>query len=177
MSEQVYDLGRSIRENSIIANEIIKRNSSYNFARVFTNSAYGIGLVGLGWVAIKLGRIIESAQEITDPTIIATAKFNLISLYVDGIYKDVDLNVIDPRGLSEEYRDLITSFRAFPEDWAEYKSQYEAEQSKRNPELKALDAIDWVYSRAGPVLPVSVLGLNALAEFIRMRKVVVDRVD
>ena len=52
-----------MRDNTVIANEIIRARSMYDYPGVFRNSFYGVGLVGLGWVAVKLGRLIERAQE------------------------------------------------------------------------------------------------------------------
>ena len=198
MSEQVYDLGQSIRENSIIANEIIKRNSSYNFARVFSNSAYGIGIVGLGWVSIKLGvliadtqlalakgvelktineriKVLEAAIDKETPTSTVLPWWIMPampgSVYAMQIW-DYLRHLINDPAIDIELANMAEELEALYIERAELKG--DVPESKLTENLRAVDA---VYGRYGPVLPVSVLGLNALSEFIRMRKVMVARVD
>ena len=75
MSEQVT--ARMIRGYEAMRRE----RGSFNYEKVFWNTAYGIGLVAMGWVTLKLGRIVQSAQ---DPIgAINDAEYKLIVKYVE----------------------------------------------------------------------------------------------
>ena len=43
--------------------EAIRREqATYDYEKVFWGSLFGVGLVGLGWLSVKLGRIIQAVQ-------------------------------------------------------------------------------------------------------------------
>ena len=169
-------LMRSMRQSEVLYRE----RTVFDMQGVFMNSAYGVGLVGLGWVAIKLGRMIQTAQDVVSgevvKTFIATAEYNSLFDWVEGKYKDVPLESVR-QALTPENRVLIEDFRANSYLWEDYKAQYmvdspvrDAVEAAKPAEIKILDIIDGAYGRFGPIMPFGVVSANVLLEAIRIRR-------
>ncbi len=143
-----------------------RRTTSYDYEKVFWNSAFGLGLVGMGWVAVKLGWIISDLQEIqkavvsyaeTVQEILDDPRRSLrINEYlfmwdaVVGPHKDVPVNNYEQgRAIAVDImrRDLASDT---PYIWAEYvadiKSEYpeitfdEEDKMLTEKEVEARDA-------------------------------------
>ena len=186
MSSLELDLGKAIKDNSIIVDEILSQRRAYDYAGVFWNSVYGVGLVGLGWVSIKLGKLIAEAQgQIqkieefvwdpyeADPTMITEVQYNTLYPWCDPAGDKYTANPPSmPIGVAIKY------YRENPIIWQEIKAYYTENSANVGPagapirpaSVKALDLLDGVYARVGPVLPVGILSYNCLAEYIRVKR-------
>ena len=103
--------------NAVMAHnyEVMERQSTrYDYEKVFWNATYTVGLVGLGWISLKLGQVILGTQQayedaagaVTNP---AKAAYDLVVSFVEGDRKNEQ-----PRYLQA----LILQCRADPEYYA-----------------------------------------------------------
>ena len=188
---QRLDLSRAIR----VSEAVYRERSRFDFEKVFWNSAYGVGIVGLGWVAVKLGKMIRDVQlnwdeinsKIADVVPGWTAEdyeyYELTVVYVEGEFKDMP----PPSGgiwpgvyWNPEFWDRVEFYRSDPEAYAEYKARFQiAEETVKagleeagasSGVLKVLDVADGIYTRLGPVMPLGIVTYNTLAEVIRVRR-------
>ncbi len=164
----------------------MKRQSvSYDYEKVFWNTTFGIGLVALGWVSVKLGRTIGALQKVAGATgewIKDPIKQNAINNYnnyyrwIEGADKD-NLNIVGDEFFMQE----IFDFRKDPKLWAAYKAEFaetypdvEVKEGEAKPPvdiaLEILNAVDKFYADYGMVMPLGILVGNVGIEYLRVRK-------
>lgn len=166
----------------------------YDFEGVFWNSLYGIGIVGLGWVAIKAGvmiadtqitisgllnaaaiqdlnkqiEVLEAAIQKSLPSsaslpwwIMPVAPFSVLALNLWDFLRTL---VGDP-GVEEDLAAMASDLQDLYNERAAL--QGEVVESSATKFVRKADA---VYGRYGPIVPVGLLGFNALNEMIRVRR-------
>ena len=155
MSEQV-NLGVFSRAEE--ARERERRR--FDYEKVFWNTLYGVGLVGLGYVTVKLGHVLE---DLTDPVgYLEDRDWLTLVSWVEGKYKDQA-----PAGHPSSTR--IIFFRADPEAWEEEKAAHMLEEEEKPLDVRLLHILDRGFGRVGPALPVGVLCLNMFREWRRTK--------
>jgi hypothetical protein len=138
-----------------------RERTSYDYERVFWGSVYGVGLVGLGWVALKLGRLVQVAQ---DPVgALNDAEYRLIVRYVE------EEPFADVGGLTA-HRQTIMDFRDDPYLYEDWKAAYAQAKASAPPEIRVLDVVDRAFGRFGPVIPAGIVGFNILSEKVRVKR-------
>lgn len=178
--------------------EVMRRKSiSYDYEKVFWNSTFTVGLIGLGWAAIKLGRVIGELQgaaegagvvvrdittAIADPPL---ATYEYLYDYVEGDKKDYQptggWGVGTPRLWT-----LIQQYRADPAAWAVYKETYvEAKpewgltakgvpparvEEEPLTSVKILEAADDIYARYGAAMPLGAVVSHVVLEYARVHR-------
>jgi hypothetical protein len=160
-----------------------RRTMSYDYEKVFWNSAFGLGLVGLGWVAIKLGKEIRGYQTSWDQLTEQVAKPDTI-----GYYQYLKLfswvegeNRARPTWDAEIYMwGPVYLYRADPDNWEAYKEAVAAahpdwflnEAGKPTVQVAAADKVlnflDDLYAKYGGVMPIGVLAGNVGFEYARV---------
>jgi hypothetical protein len=190
MSEQELSLGGAITA----VEEMRKERSRFQYEKVFWNTAFGIGLVGVTWVAVKLGLMMEwitnpeaviddVVASITDPVTktVVRSQMAFIVKWVEGEYK----NRLPPQGntgiIVIYFRDLYVNN---PDEY--YRRVYQTTTSgipvngdeplveddvvPRDPMYRMLGVADRVYGRYAPVLPLGLVVLNVGNEMVRVRR-------
>lgn len=146
--------------------EAMRRSrGSYNYERVFWNSIFGIGLVGVTWVTIKMGQTIRFAQNPLGGK--EDSEYKLFYLWIEGRNKSTPTFWLWP---TPEIKKRVEEFRENPELWEEYKLEHEKLHKDDPIDVKALDFIDGLYARYGPLMPVGLLSMNVLREAVRVRE-------
>jgi hypothetical protein len=161
--------------------EVLKRESvAYDYEKVFWNSAFGIGLVGLGWVAVKLGQTISGAQKLvasfTNVSDLGLWEYTTLFDWVEGSKKDTPFW----EGAPVQLWPLIYVGRASPTDWATYKASVQTAHPDwflsatgsptipQNPADQILQWADSFYAKYGAALPLGVLAGNVGFEYARV---------
>jgi hypothetical protein len=163
--------------------EAMQRSSvRYDYEKVFWNGTFTLGLLGLGWVAVKLGQTISGAQKvITDATQIIVdpnyVTYKQVYDYVEGVKK------LDPLpGGNAALISAITRFRADPEDWAIFKEttleanpDWVVDASGKPtadplPAEKVLNFADTIFSKYGAAMPIGAVVLHIVLEYGRVHK-------
>lgn len=159
--------------------EVLKRQQThYDYEKVFWSSTYGLGLVGLGWIAIKLGKIIQGGQEvITDLSeAITNPKYETYKLlydWVEGEHKD-DTPTYHLQTLINQYRNDPEAWKVYKEDILEQHPEWNLTptgEPAKNPTSEILNSVDNLYVKYGPIMPLGVLAGNISLEYLRVRKV------
>ena len=157
---------------------LIREKAVYDYEKVFWGSVYGVGLVGLGWLSIKLGKMIMAVQPpqikvvSEDPYSLTVEQYNDLYPWVDpdgGKYSSPP-----PQG---GIGMVIIFYRSNPDVWEELKASF-VDSGEVDLDgvpvvpvpVKALTLIDGVFGRFGPVIPVGVVGFNMLSEKIRVKR-------
>jgi hypothetical protein len=157
--------------------EVMKRQTvAYDYEKVFFNAAFSLGLVGLGWITVKLGQSISGIEEVASRSVDAftspdLAAFQLLFDFVEGSRKTET-----PKYASLAY--VVADYRANPDKWNEYKQvQYAAHPEWANTTStqlsranQILDTFDKFFTQWGPALPIGVLVGNVGLEYARTWK-------
>ena len=189
---QQLELGRAIRQ----ADYLYERERRYDFEGVFWNSLYGIGIIGLGWVAVKTGVLIADVQrstmdmsrsiqltalntEITNLEMAISAKsptfaalptwmiaISPFSALVTKVWDWLRVTADDP-AVDEELAVMAAELEGLYADRIALMEPVEASESGTTRLVRKADV---VYGRFGPIAPVGILGFNALNEMIRVRR-------
>ena len=190
MSE--LELSRAIR----MSEATYRDRSRFDTEGVFWNIAYSVGIVTLGYVAIKAGvmiadtqlyvndslRKIQLAKVNTDikslessiaaksPTFAALPTWLLAvspaSGLVTKIWDWLRFTADDP-SLDAELADMAYDLEALYLERIELMAPAQASESKATGFVRQVDAY---YGRYGPILPLGVVGGNVLLEAIRVRR-------
>ena len=149
---------------------------TFNYEKVFWNSAFSLGIIASVWLGVKAGQAIKALQDPvgTAEKAVTTwiedskeAGLETVASFVEGENKAKSLAGV-PSGLAGP----ISFYRNNPEEWkalkeAQAKSESvtgEAEQPK-----DALDYIDGVYADYGEYLPAGAVLLQLALEANRVR--------
>lgn len=140
---------------------LMRRERSYDYEKVFWSSVWSVGLVTLGWVAVKLGQAVAWIQ---DPLAASTRQgLEGYAEYVWGSKADVPIEAV-PILLQPG----VAMFRKNPDA---LKAQIaEQEEKGDKPALKILEVADRVYGEVGAILPLGVVASQVLIEYLRVRK-------
>jgi len=151
MAEQVT--GALVRGYEVLRREQV----AYDYEKVFWRALYGVGLVGMGWLTLKLGRMIYAAQnpEVTE--------YLTIVDWVEGSNAETPVP-------NTGFGSVVAFYRSDPEAYAEYVAEFEAENREELTAGKVLSLVDTVYARYGPLMPLGVLTASASMEAVRVRK-------
>jgi hypothetical protein len=179
--------------------EVMRRQTvRYDYEKVFWNSTYGLGLLGLGWIAIKLGWIVSDLQNISaaaaayvetvkafmaDPvTSIKFSEYKIMWDYIEGAHKDTPSNVL-------EYptSEAVQAYRDAPDLWTSYKAEFaatypqlqftkEGEPLEKLPvadsgnanAVRILESVDSIYTKYGAAMPIGLLVGNVGIEYLRV---------
>ena len=173
--------------------KVLERESvSYDYEKVFWNSTWSIGIIGLGALSLKLGFILRDMQrlvedsgaivaDILSPGSIGLESYKTYYLWIDGDYKD--RNSVLASAFARPY---IDAWREDPDTvmgtndgdttWTIVKAYYAEssdevdETGKPIVEKGLLDMVDSVFNRVGPLLPVCAVGFHVVREKIRARR-------
>ena len=161
--------------------EAMKRQTtSYDYEKVFFNSAFGLGLVGLGWIAVKLGWMISGVQRnieyLTDPAKAGLIAYRELVKWVEGENKDKDYMEL---ANDQPFATAVYIYRTNPDAWLSYKEGFQAEHPeyftdagglKDQPmdAAQVLQIIDNFMARWGAVMPMGVLIGNVGFEYLRV---------
>ena len=186
------ELSRAIR----MSEATYRDRAKFDTESVFWNIAYSVGIIGLGYVAIKAGVMIadtqlfvndsvrklelskvntdikslESAIAAKSPTFAALPTWLLavspFSGLVTKIWDFLRVAADDP-GLDAELSDMAYDLEALYLKRIELMAPAQASESAATGFVRQADAY---YGRYGPILPLGVVGGNVLIEAIRVRR-------
>ena len=165
----IYAMGQSIERSK-------RLDSSFNYEKVFWNSAFAVGLLGLGWVSVQLGKTIQLIQ---DPVGSITAMADDLG---DGA-KEAVIDVVENGGDSAWSTLASTSgvfslvtlyFRNNDEAFQQFKASVEAEETaeaeEESKQRDILDYLDEAYGDYGSIAPAAIVGLNIALELHRVSR-------
>jgi hypothetical protein len=187
--------------------EVMQRQSvRYDYEKVFWNGTFTVGLIGLGWTAVKLGQMIVAAQDVYDKTLktvvkvtsdiqqgltnpvgsLAYNQYLVLYEWVEGVHAD---DTPTRYGAS-----LIMDYRKYPEKWAAYKATmgaantddldefgdpYKVTVLDEEPELpaeKVLNYADSIFAKYGAAMPLAAVVGHVVLEYARIHKLRRDMV-
>ena len=190
---QELELSRAIK----LSEAVYRERCEYDYQRVFWGSVYGVGLVGLGWVSIKLGLMVadaaEAAQGLIDQARIKELEARAVLLETQIKLKAPAaqelpwwmIAILNPvSSFTFGLPELIYKYLTTPDDdpeidalkqellevYAELEALKAPREVQENKAAGLVRRLDGVYGAVGPVLPAALLSYNALTEYIRVRK-------
>ena len=165
--------------------EVMQRNSvKYDYEKVFWNGTFTVGLVGLGWVAVKLGQTIAGLQgsvpvklwkAVTDADAADYYQYQSLFDMVEGKDK---LNPAPNSGFGS----IVSYYRANPTEWDAYieatltkhpdwvvdESGKPTEQEK--PAEKVLSFADSIFAKYGAAMPLAAVVGHVVLEYARVHR-------
>jgi len=155
---------------------------TYDYEKVFWNSTYSIGLVGLTYVAVKMGQLImglshnltEAGRIFTDPD---KASYDWLYPYCDpegDKYQDQNGKWIPYPGT---HGSVVQYYRDSPEEWEAYKQKIidkygegTDKPSGADAIFKTLDMIGSIFDKYGPIMPLGVVAGHTFIEYRRVER-------
>jgi len=165
--------------------DLQRERSRPDLEKVFMNSLFGVGLVGVGYLAVKLGQTIlyvqdsiETAgaaiEDVTTPGSVGRSTAKTLEDWVLGDKADVPVGKIPNSMARLEVRRLRAARDGGDKEAiAELVEKAEGPpQDQRVTETaKILGNLDRFYTRWGAILPVGIVAFNGAVELLRVRRV------
>jgi hypothetical protein len=165
--------------------EVMQRQSvRYDYEKVFWNGTFTVGLVGLGWVAVKLGQTIAGLQgsvpvklwkAVTDADAADYYQYQGLFDMVEGKDKLKAAPNTGFGSIVSYYRANLTEWDAYVEallakhpDWVVDESGKPTEQEK--PAEKVLNYADSIFTKYGAAMPLAAVVGHVVLEYARVHK-------
>ncbi len=161
---------------------IAEAGSRFDTERVFKDSLFTAGLIGVAWISVKLGlsmfglkRIVEDPGVAARGIAIASKRGTLTELRRQQRLGEAGVGRImgGPQGVLRRPKDIqpdIDRVQVELDVLLLEEEEAEAEESVANPALPVLKSLDRGFNQWGAILPVAAVAGNIGFELLRVRK-------